>query len=103
MFLRRYIIVGHFLIPHIPRPQPHTVLCYMHASVLRKLRKWGCCAPFLGGRGTGYPSNTIWPGPSPTPVPSAILFHPTVWPQYTNIRDEMLSLSKATKVDATDN
>jgi len=26
----------------------------------------GCCAPFWG-RGAGFPSNTMWPGPSPPP------------------------------------
>jgi len=34
---------------------------------------------FLGGAGS--PSNTVWPGPRP--IPSGILIHPTVWPQYT--------------------
>ena len=29
--------------------------------------------------------NTMWPGPKPTFVPSGILIHPTVWPQYTNV------------------
>jgi len=30
---------------------------------------------------TGSPSNTMWPGPKPTSLPSGILIHPTVWPQ----------------------
>jgi len=34
-----------------------------------------------------WPSNTMWPGPSPTYIPSFILIHPTVWPQYTNVTD----------------
>jgi len=33
----------------------------------------------------GYPSNTVWPGTRPTGVPSDILIHLTVWPQYTNV------------------
>ena len=34
--------------------------------------KWeGCCAPFRGGAGS--PSNTMWPGPKPTSIPSGIL------------------------------
>jgi len=36
------------------------------------------------GRGwvpTGSPSNTMWPGPRPTFLPSGIFIHPTVWPQ----------------------
>jgi len=40
--------------------------------------------PF-GRGGTGSPSNTVWPGPRPTFVPSFILIRPTVWPQYTNV------------------
>jgi len=27
------------------------------------------------------PSNTMWPGPRPTCVPSDMLIHPAVWPQ----------------------
>jgi len=37
--------------------------------------------------GPGSPSNTMWPGPRPTAVPSGILIVPTVWPQYTNVTD----------------
>ena len=36
-------------------------------------------------RGDGSLCNTMWPAPRPTSVPSGILIHPTVWPQYTNI------------------
>ena len=32
----------------------------------------------------GSPSNTMSPGPRPTSVPSGILTHPTVCPQYTS-------------------
>jgi len=42
---------------------------------------------FLGGGEAGYPSNTMWPGPRPTCMPSFILIHPTVWPQYTIRQD----------------
>jgi len=35
--------------------------------------------------GAGYPSNTMWPGPRLTSVPSRILIHPTVWPQDSNV------------------
>ena len=41
----------------------------------------------LWGRGAGSPSNTMWPGPRPTCVPSFILISLTVWPQCTNITD----------------
>jgi len=44
----------------------------------------GGCSPFGGA---GSPSNTMWPGPKPTSVPTFVLIHPTVWPQYTNFTD----------------
>ena len=37
------------------------------------------------GGGAGSPSNTMWPGPRLTCMPSFILIHQTVWPQYTNV------------------
>ena len=46
----------------------------------------GCCAPLRGG-GAEFLSNTMSPKPRPTFVPSGILIHPTVWPQYTNVTD----------------
>jgi len=47
-------------------------------------RKLGVC-PL--GRGSWAPSNTMWPGPKPTCMPSFFLIHPTVWPQYTKVTD----------------
>ena len=44
-------------------------------------KRGGCCAPFAGG--AGYSSNTVWPGPRSTLVPSGVFIHPAVWPQYT--------------------
>jgi len=35
----------------------------------------------------GSPSNAIRPEPRPTSMPSVILIHPTIWPQYTNVTD----------------
>jgi len=35
------------------------------------------------GWGAGSPSNTMWPGPRPTSVPSGIFIYPAVWPQQT--------------------
>ena len=35
--------------------------------------------------GAGSPSYTMWPGP--TSMPSFILIHPAIWPQYTNFTD----------------
>ena len=43
----------------------------------RKLGRSGCVP--LGG---GSPSNTMWPGPRPTSIPSGILISAAVWPQY---------------------
>jgi len=40
------------------------------------------CPSFWGGV-AGIPSNTKSPGPSPTPILSAILVHPAVWLQWT--------------------
>jgi len=37
---------------------------------------------------TGSPSNTMSPGPRPTSIPSGILIHPAVRPQYTNVTDK---------------
>jgi len=42
----------------------------------------GGCALFWG-RGAGSPSNTKSSGPRPTYIPSGILIHPAVWPQWT--------------------
>jgi len=46
---------------------------------------WGA-VPLWGGA-AGSPPKTMWSGPSPTCMPSFILIRPTVWPQYTNVRD----------------
>jgi len=42
-------------------------------------RKLGAL-PFFGG-GAGSQSNTMWPGPRPTFLPSGILIHPAIWPR----------------------
>jgi len=39
----------------------------------------------VGEAGSQY--NTMWPGPRHISVPSGVLIHPTVWPQYTNVTD----------------
>ena len=50
------------------------------------VEKWAIAVPLLGGAGSS--SNTMSPGPRmspvrrPTSVPSGILIHPPVWPQY---------------------
>jgi len=58
------------------------------ATVWAWAEKWGAAVTLSGGEGgAGSPSNTMWPGPRRTSVPSGILIHPTVWPQYTNVTD----------------
>jgi len=47
--------------------------------------KIGGCALWGGGAGSLY--NKLWPGPRLACMPSFILIHPTVWPQYTNVSD----------------
>jgi len=50
----------------------------------------GAATPLSVGRGAGFLSNTMSPGPRPTSVPtvsSGMLIHPTFWPQYTNVTD----------------
>jgi len=52
--------------------------------------KIGGFAPHFWGRvalGPQSPSNTMWPGTRPTSMPSGMLIHPAVWPQYTNVTD----------------
>ena len=44
------------------------------ATINTKRKVGDCYAPFWGA---GSPSNTIWPGPRPTSLPSGILIHPT--------------------------
>jgi len=46
----------------------------------------GAQLPF-GGKGAGSSFETLWPGTRPTCMPSFKFIHPTVWPQYTNVRD----------------
>jgi len=41
----------------------------------------------LWGGGAGSPSNTMLLGSIPTSLPSGILIHPAIWPQYMNVTD----------------
>jgi len=43
------------------------------------------------GWGAGSPSNTMWSGPRHTSIPSGILIHSIVWPQYTDVTDRQRS------------
>jgi len=58
---------------------------YSHLVITDVGRKLGAVLLWVGGAGS--PSNTMWPGPRPIRMPSFILIHPTVWPQYTNVTD----------------
>jgi len=63
----------------------------IHAAICPQqiwAENWGL-SPFGGGELGLHlnPPNTVWPGPRPTCMPSFILMHPTVWPQYTNVTD----------------
>jgi len=49
-------------------------------ATIKMRRKFGGSAHLFWGRGAGSPSSTMWPGPRPTSMPSAILIHPAVWP-----------------------
>ena len=48
-------------------------------------KKWGLLCALRGEAGS--PFNTMWPEPRLTSIPSGILIHPTVWPQYNNVTD----------------
>ena len=57
-------------------------------ATIDKDRNVGAAAPLsVGGGAAGSPSKRISPAPRPTSVPSGILIHPIVWPQYTNVTD----------------
>ena len=58
-----------------PDPSSHLAIIYIG-------RKVGVVCPCHRDR-SGSPSNTMWPGHSPTSLPSGILIHPTAWPQQT--------------------
>jgi len=53
-----------------------------HLATTDMGQKLARLCPF-GGAVAGSPSNTMWPGPRPTCMPSFILIHPTIWPQYS--------------------
>ena len=58
--------------------------------------------PFTRGEGGGgSPSNTRWPGSRPTCLPSFILIHLTVWPQYTNVSDRQTDRQRSHSIGRT--
>jgi len=60
----------------------------------RQGQKVGVAAvPFFVGA-AGSPSNIMSPGPRPTSLPSGILIHSAVLPQYTNITDRTAVLNR---------
>ena len=68
-----------------------------HASPGRKL---GQLCPF-GGGGFESPSNTMWPGPRPTCMPSFILIRQTVWPKYTNVVTDRTDRQRSDSIGRT--
>jgi len=71
-------------------------------ACVRKRQKFRRAAvTFSVGGGAGLPSNTMWPGPRPRSVPSGILVHPTVWPQYTNVKDRQADRQRSDSIGRT--
>jgi len=64
--------------------------------------KIGCWLCPFEGEGAGSPSNTMWPGPRHTCLPSFILIRQTVWPQYTNVTDRQTGQDRQTERRQTD-
>ena len=58
-----------------------------HLATIDMGRKLGGVSLFSGGGAELGPHNTMWPELRPTSMPSFILVHPTVWPQYINVTD----------------
>jgi len=50
-----------------------------HGHSRHGLKRGGAAVPL--SRRSGTPSNTMWPGPRSTSVPSGIFIRPAVWPQ----------------------
>jgi len=50
-------------------------------------------------REAGSPSNRMWPEPMPISIPSGMLIHPTVWPQYTNTTDRQTGQDRTGQTD----
>jgi len=72
-----------------PRPTfvSSSILVYRAIWRQRDGLQIGGCAPFFFGGGEAEsPSDTM----SPTCLPSFIVIHPTVWPQYANVTDIQL-------------
>jgi len=65
---------------------PYQMASYTDADNACTHKFWNCGAavPLSIGEAES-PSNTMWPGPRPTCMPSFILIHPVIWPQYTNV------------------
>jgi len=52
------------------------------------------------GEGAWSPSNTTWSWPRPTCMPSFIMIHPTIWPQYSNITDRQTNQTDRQQSDS---
>jgi len=55
-------------------------------------QKVGAAVPLFWWGRAGSPSNTIWPGLRPSSIPSFILIHPAVSPQYINVTDRQTTV-----------
>jgi len=65
----------------------HPDPCSLLATTYTGRKKLGRAAVPLWVGGAGSPSNTMSHGPRPICIPSGILIHETVWPQYTRVTD----------------
>jgi len=65
---------------------PYQVVCWSNSLATTDIgqKVEGLLCPFPWGRGGGSPYKTK---SRPTSVPSGILIHPAIWPQYTNVTD----------------
>ena len=85
--------------PHLTQSRLGRGLAPYHTAIWSQqiwAENWGAVL-LWGGGSAGSPSNTLWPGPRPTCMPSFILISPTVWPQCTNVTDR-----KDRQTDRTD-
>ena len=71
---------------HIMMAFSYSVPSFKLDQKIDRPRPFRIFAPFWGGA-PGFPFNTVSLGLRPTSLPSGILIHPAIWPQYTNVTD----------------
>jgi len=88
--------VVNFVVCHIHKTYKFTLQClkFSYFKTLKslftraqQLLRWATVPEQSGPKSVGLLWPFLSPGPSPTSVPSGILIHQTVWPQYTNVTD----------------